>query len=276
MLEYPELHTIASQMQADLLGKTVTDGVMVKTNNNLFMGAHEPERYAELKGGVVTGVELHAPEVYIALNNGNGIVIGQCGGKLLLHAPGAKLPTHNICFTFQDGSCLTYTMMLWSLGIYVRTHEEWQQRKADIDQTHLQPLDSSYDDFAAILKKFESEKMPAKTFLSKHIGGVMSTFAAEILLYAKVYPAASLHALDTDAQKRVYDTIRQILTSACELGGRVNEMDLHGAKGRYVAMAERKNIGKPCPICGHALDKTSVGGVTAFCPTCQPKPLRKK
>ena len=48
-------------------------------------------------------------------------------------------------------------------------------------------------------------------------------------------------------------------------------IDLFGNSGYYRAMAERKHIGEPCPVCGRALEKISVGGAFAHCPACQAK-----
>lgn len=112
---------------------------------------------------------------------------------------------------------------------------------------------------------------PVKTFLATNISGVMSSFAAEILLYAKIYLSVQLKKLSEEQHKRIYDSMKSVLTTACEKGGRANEVDLYGHKGKYIAMAERKHIGENCPLCGNTLGKISVGGVTAFCPNCQIK-----
>ena len=272
MLEYPELYTIAQQMQAALPGKTVTEGALVKPNGNLFMPAEAAQQYGMLQGGTVTHVTLCAPELYVALDNGQGMLFCACGGKILYHENGRLPASHTIHFTFTDGSALSYTMQLWSMGIYAVSHEDWETRKQKQAKTLFQPLEG---DFAAF-QRFaacdpEQSKTPIKVYLSKHIAGVMSTFAGEILLHAGVYPSMQLQKLDADALRRIYDSMQKVLSSACQQGGRVSETDLLGSKGRYVAMTERKHIGEPCPVCGGALDKNSTGGVTAFCPVCQQK-----
>ena len=65
--------------------------------------------------------------------------------------------------------------------------------------------------------------------------------------------------------------MKYVLTDAINKKGRCTECDLYGIKGDYIAAAERKNIGSPCPICGTVMEKNSVGGITAFCPDCQKK-----
>jgi len=271
MLEYPEIKTIVSQMQTGLIGKTVASGALRKKNNNMFMNEGHVAEYGLLNGGTVTRIECLPPEIYIMLDNGYGILFCQCGGKILLNESGAP-ENFNIVFNFTDGGSLTYTMMLFTLGVFAASHGEWQTRVRENQK--FDPLGShSFKDYMAFINnRPEGEtKKPIKTFIATNISGVMSTFAAEILLYAGIYPSAQARVLGEEQHERIYDAMKSVLTDACEKGGRVSEFDLHGHKGKYVAMAERKHIGEQCPVCGGELGKVSVGGVTAFCPNCQRK-----
>ena len=271
MLEYPEIKTIVSQMQTELIGRTVESGAMVNKNNNMFMNKDHAAKYSLLNGGVVTRIECLAPEIYIMLDNGYGILFCQCGGKILLHE--SEPPKNfNIIFNFTDGSSLTYTMMLFTLGIFAVSHDEWQNRVKGNQK--FDPLGNNlFDDYMDFInsRPDEETKKPVKTFLATNISGVMSTFAAEILLHAKVYPSVQLRKLNEEQHERIYNSMKSVLTNAYEKGGRTNELNLYGQKGNYVAMAERKHIGENCPVCGNILGKISVGGVTAFCPKCQVK-----
>jgi formamidopyrimidine-DNA glycosylase len=117
----------------------------------------------------------------------------------------------------------------------------------------------------------EDAKQAVKVYLSKHVGGVMSAFAGEILLYAGVHPSVQIGKLGAEVHARIFVAMRDVLSRAEAAGGRATEVDLFGMPGGYRAMAERKHIGEPCPVCGRALEKISVGGVIAFCPACQAK-----
>jgi len=274
MLEYPELHTISTQMRKRLVGKTVSSGALLKRNNNLFMGADESEKYALLSGGTISDIDFYAPEIYIRLDNGYGILFCQCGGKIIYHEANTKLTENQtIRFSFVDGSSISYTMKLWSLGIYAVKHEDWEARKRNYASRQFQSLaDNTFMDYVAFIHQNEEQaKMPIKVFLSKYIAGVMSSFAAEILLYAKVYPTKQLKELTEDEHHQIYNSMRQVLQAACEKGGRITEVDLFDKKGGYIAKAERKKIGSSCPLCGNTMAKITSGGVTAFCPVCQTK-----
>jgi len=271
MLEYPEIKTIASQMKTELIGKTVESGSLVKKNSNMFMAENHAEQYSLLNGGTVRHIEVLAPDIYVMLDNGYGILFCQSGGKILFNE--SKPPNnYNIIFNFTDGSSLTYTMMLFTLGIHAISHDDWRNRVQTTPK--FDPLgDNSFDDYINFInsRPDEETKKPIKTFLATNILGVMSTFAAEILLYAKIHPSVQLRKLNKAQHEHIYNSMKSVLTNAYEKGGRANEFNLYGQKGHYVAMAERKHIGENCPLCGNILGKVSVGGVTAFCPNCQIK-----
>jgi len=272
MFEYPEITTIVKQMKTELIGKTVESGELTKKNGNMFMGENDVAKYSLLSGGAVVQIDCHAPDIYIELDNGYGIMICQSGGKILYNRTKSDVPkSYNIIFTFTDGSSLTYTMSLFTLGIYAVSHEDWRNRKQSSNK--FDPFgDNSYEDYINFIKKDEmQEKTAVKLFLSNKITGIMSTFAAEILLHAGIYPSTPLNKLSESEHKRLYETMKQIITSASDQGSRISEHDLYGRKGGYTAMAERKHIGGECPVCGGVLEKNSTGGVTAYCPRCQIK-----
>ena len=271
MLQYPEIKIIVSQMQDELIDKTIVSSALVKSNSNMYMAENNAAQYHLLNGGTVQHIEMLAPDIYIMLDNGYGILICQSGGKILFNK--SKPPkNYNIIFNFTDGSSLTYTMMLHSMGFIAISHEDWRNRIKS--NTKFAPLcNNTFEDYLSFINnRLEEEiKKPIKTFLATNILGVISSFAAEILLYAKIHPSVQVRKLNKEQHKRIYDSMKSVLTNAYEKGGRVNEFNLYGQRGHYIAMAERKHIGENCPLCGNILGKITVGGVTAFCPNCQIK-----
>jgi formamidopyrimidine-DNA glycosylase len=267
MFEYPEILTIAGQMRDELIGKTVKSGKLVKKNGNMFMG---DGNYPALEGGTVTQIDCLPHDFYIRLDNGYGIWFGQGGGKILYNPAASGPPKdYNILFEFTDGSSLTYAVKLYTLGVNALPHSAWQSH---VDGNRkFDPLGGTSEEFVSFIKASGDEKTAVKIFLAKNVTGLMSTFSAEILLYAKIYPSTPAHKLDEGEIKRIHAAMKDVLTKARDMGGRVSEYDLYGKKGRYLAMAERKHIGEDCPVCASPLEKNSTGGVTAFCPNCQVK-----
>jgi formamidopyrimidine-DNA glycosylase len=272
MLEYPEIMTISDQMKNELIGKTLTGGRIEKFCGNMFMNQSESEKYALLSGGKVICIDVSAPDIYIGLDNGFGILICQSGGKILYNRTEADTPkSYNIRFDFTDGGSLTYSMMLFTLGIYAISESDWNSRKLSNSSLKLN-VTCSFNEYLSFISKNEDKAItPIKKYLAESVQGVMSTFAAEILLYAQVYPSTQLRKITREQHERIYAAMKKVLADACAKGGRTTERDLFGNHGKYTAMAERKNIGKPCPVCGTALVKFSTGGVTAGCENCQRK-----
>jgi len=71
-------------------------------------------------------------------------------------------------------------------------------------------------------------KTAIKLFLVNNMLGINSSFAAEILLYAKIYSSTQLSKLNEDEHQCVYETMRRILSAASDEGGRTSECDLNG------------------------------------------------
>lgn len=273
MLEYPESYTIARQMRETILGKTIAHGEYVHPNANIFNPEGAPDRYPNAAGGTVTDVLYHAPDIYVKLGNGYGIVFRQGGGKIRYYdAPSGEPTKYNFRFSFLDGSGLAYSVLLWSYGVDVIDHAAWDALARSTDETRYAPMAGTFEAYLAFVKDhMDDPKQPIKTYLTKNVAGIMSTFAGEILLHAGIHPSVHIGKLDDAAQERLYRAMRDVLSKACEAGGRTSEVDLYGNPGGYVAMSERKHIGEPCPLCGETLGKVSVGGVIAFCPKCQVK-----
>lgn len=272
MFEYPEINTLAKQMRKELTGKTVKSGTLVKKNGNMFMGEKDAAKYSMLAGGTIIQIDALAPEIYIKLDNGYGILIRQSGGKILYNKTPADIPKNcNIIFEFTDASNLTYTMSLFTLGFFAITHDEWRNRKQDSKK--FDPLgDNSFKNYMDFISNDAGQmKTAIKLFFSNNMLGISSSFAAEILLHAKIHPSTQLGKLNMDEHQCVYETMKRILKTACDEGGRTSEHGLYGQKGKYTAMGERKHIGESCPLCGSILEKNSVGGVTAYCSNCQRK-----
>ena len=272
MFEYPEVKTLVRQMRNELIGKKVCSGKAIKINSNMFMGKNfDDSQYDVLIGGTVIDVDSLPLDIFIKLDNGWGILIRQSGGKVLYNETPSKVPkNHNIIFNFTDNSSLTYTMSLFTLGLFAYKTEDWKMKKQS--DNRLDPLgDMPFGTFVNSIKSDDELKKPIKLFLVNHVMGISSTFAAEILLYARIHPSVQTKKLSEDDRYNISGAMRHVITAACDAGGRNSEYDLYGQKGSYTAAAERKRIGADCPLCEATLLKNSTGGVTAYCPVCQTK-----
>lgn len=270
MLEYPEILIITQQMNEVLIGKSIESGEVISKNSNLFIKETDIEQYRFLCDGVITEIDTVSPDIYIKANNGYGILICQSGGKLLYNENNNNAPKSiNIRFNFKDKSSLTYTMKLFSLGIFTISHDIWEKMKQNTDK--FDPTESLHNFQRFLISNSEFQKMQIKKFLSTHVMGIMNSLAAEILLFSGIYPSTTIKNINDEGITRIYQSMQRIVKNVMESGGKESEVDLFNHKGKYVVQTSRKRIGESCPVCGTIMEKNTAGGVTAYCCQCQKK-----
>jgi len=100
--------------------------------------------------------------------------------------------------------------------------------------------------------------------------GVGNGYLQDMLFKAKIHPRRRVVQITEAEKQALYQSIRDTLQKASELGGRDTERDLYDHPGGYVRIMDNRNAGKPCPECGMPIEKASyLGGAVYFCPKCQ-------
>ena len=65
-------------------------------------------------------------------------------------------------------------------------------------------------------------------------------------------------------------SIKSTLKEMIDEGGRSQETNLLGEKGRYHEKVSKLTLNKPCPVCGVEIEKASyMGGAIYYCNQCQ-------
>lgn len=133
--------------------------------------------------------------------------------------------------------------------------------------------DFTANDFAQRLVRRPKSGIKAVLLDQTVIAGVGNIYADEALFAAKVHPATLVKDLSKVQIKKLYESVRQVLTASIEKGGSTdrNYVDAEGKKGTYLDFAKvfRKQ-GQPCPRCGTTIEKLRVAGRgTHICPRCQ-------
>ena len=94
------------------------------------------------------------------------------------------------------------------------------------------------------------------------IAGVGNIYADEILFEAKVRPDRSVSSLSGDEIRRIHRETRRILRRAIRTA---SEPEFPSD-----FLVSRDGRGAMCKVCGHAIEKKTIGGRTAhFCSVCQ-------
>jgi formamidopyrimidine-DNA glycosylase len=279
MLELPEVLTITRQMQAELPGRRIASAVVGASPHKFAFFNRKPEEYSALLTGRTVGTVFEKSAYIVAtIEPDMALLFGDVGGRILFHKGGWTLPAkHQLFLTFDDGSMLTLSIVLWG-GLKLSPLAEIDKEIWSLKR--LVPVGDgfTYDAFQALLADpEEKETRSAKRFMISKPGlcGVGNGCLQDILFRAKIHPRRRMVSLSTDEQRALYDATRETLGLMIAQGGRASEVDLYGRIGGYETILDSKTAGTPCPVCGALIEKILyLGGAAYFCPSCQPVPAK--
>jgi formamidopyrimidine-DNA glycosylase len=202
------------------------------------------------------------------------LLMGEIGGKLLYHPPGAKLPDkYHLLIKFEDDSALSATTQMW--GAYELYEAGQEQERQYVKGMRPTPLDEAFTQqyFSKLIDELlAGEKRSVKSLLTQDqlIPGLGNSIAQDILFQARLNPRRPLSELNNQQRVNLYAAILDAVHTVIELGGRYDETDLFGKSGGYVRRIDSKSAGRACTECGSTIEKMQyLGGACYFCPSCQ-------
>lgn len=275
MFELPEYVILTRQMNATLRDKTVRRGSLGNKPHKFVWYNRTHEEFAGLTAGKHVGEAYSRGRwLFLSLEPGYVLVLGECGGRVLYHPSGAKPPeTYHLCLEFDDGSAFTATTQMWgAMELYEKGQELERQYIKDMRPT---PTDAefTFDYFSGLIDSLlAGEKRSIKGLLTQDqlIPGLGNSIAQDIMYRAHLHPHRSLADLDTTQRRALFDAIMTTVQAVIDGGGRYDETDLFGASGGYVRLMDKNAAGHPCHLCGTTVEKMQyLGGTCYFCPDCQ-------
>jgi formamidopyrimidine-DNA glycosylase len=273
MIELPEVVTLVRQITTELKGARVTSCERGNVAHRWAWYSGEPAEYGRIAVGKTVGkATAEANRIACPLEPGYVLFIGDMGGKVLLHAEGAPLPTkRHLMLGFEDGRHLTVAIQGWG-GMWLTAEGEPPPHD---DTGRVSPIDDefTYGRFKALVEDDARQgKRSVKAFMASRprISGVGNGYVQDICFNARLHPRRDLADLTGRERQRWYRATRRTLAEAIERGGRDTERDLYGEPGAYVPILDRRAKGQPCPECGATIEKIQyLGGSCYFCPECQ-------
>lgn len=275
MFELPEYLTLARQINATLVGKTIRQGTQGNSPHKFVWYNQTPQEFERLTHGkVVGGAKVQGRWLLINLEPGYRLVFGECGGKMRYHAPGTPLPEkYHLLLCFTDNSSLSLMTTMWGAMELHKAGKE--QERQYIRGMRLTPVEKDFnsDYFSAMIDELlQGPKRSVKSLLTEDqlIPGLGNSIAQDILFRSHLNPRHSLSLLTLEQRSALFqatiDTLREIM----EKGGRNDETDLFGHPGGYTRLMDSHTCGKPCPVCGEVIEKIQyLGGACYLCPHCQ-------
>ncbi|MEN6363797.1 MAG: DNA-formamidopyrimidine glycosylase family protein [Rectinema sp.] len=275
MFELPEYVTLAAQISGTLQGKVIKKGLLGNSPHKFVWYNTEPEEFASLTEGKKIGAAYSKGRwLFVPLNNGHVLVLGECGGKILYHDSLDSIPgKYHLLLTFDDATAFSAMTQMWgAMEIFKRGEELKRQYIRDMRPT---PVDSgfTFEYFSGLIDDcVKSEKRSVKGLLTQDqlIPGLGNAIAQDIMFTAKLHPKHPIASLDKGERRRLFDAIGKTLDDAIKKGGRSDEYDLFGKPGKYERILSRETVGRGCPGCGSRIERIQyLGGASCFCPECQ-------
>lgn len=275
MFELPEVLILARQINDTLQGKIVRRGQLGSSPHKFVWYNRTHTEFEALTAGKNVGnASARGKWLFIPLEPGYVLLLGEFGGKMLYHAPGSGMPgKYHLCLEFADGSLLTVMTRLWGA---IELHEGGSQHEREyIQGMCVTPVDEAftYDYFCNLIELTSQEKKRSlKSLLTQDqlIPGLGNAIAQDIQFRARLHPRRSIDELCADQSRSLYAAVVETVAEVVRQGGRYDEVDLFGKPGGYVRLMDRNTLGQPCPECGCPIQKTQyLGGACYFCPDCQ-------
>lgn len=271
MFELPECIILAHQINDTLLGKSVICGQLGNTEHKFVFYNRTHEEFEALTQGKTIGLTYAKGRwIFMPVQPGYVLLVGECGGRMLYHPPGENLPKkYHLALGFDDGSSFSITTQMWG---FMGLHDEGEEHNQEyVRGMYPTPVEESFtfDYFRSLL---EDANRSAKSLLTQDqtIPGLGNAIAQDILFNARIHPKRAIGDLDEDEQRTLYDSIINTVQAVIHQGGRYDETDLFGQKGGYVRLMDKNALDQPCPVCGSHLQKMQyLGGTCYVCPSCQ-------
>ena len=272
VIELPESHRLARQLNETILGKTIMNVYAQTTPHKFAWYFGDPEAYHDrLTGKTVGGakalgglLEIQAGDMRVVLGDGVNV---------RYFSPEQPVPPrHQLHIEFDDFSSLVCSVQMYG-GLWAFRAGENDNPYYLVAQAKPDPLSDAFDRaYFDTLYTPADEKLSLKAFLAtkQRIPGLGNGVLQDILFQAGLHPRSKMSALAKTDFDALYLAIKGTLASMTAGGGRDTERDLFGCSGNYQTVLSGKNKGKPCRVCQMPIvQEAYLGGNIYTCPVCQ-------
>lgn len=280
MPELPETETLARDLNASLVGRTIArvecphgDVLRLVTSRSISkrLAGQTVERVWRRAKAVV--IELRKLGSELGSDPNFLVVVPRFTGGLLLRAHGVPDDRYDaVRFRLIDNSTLAYrdVRRLGTLTLFSGDEFSTFDRRLG-----KEPLDPSFTPMV-LSALLTSSQQPVKKILmdQRRIAGVGNIYANEALWAARVDPSRAGATISEREATEIHSELVTILGRAIEARGTTfrDYRDASGNRGAFAAqLSAYGRGGEPCRRCGTRLTMTHAidGRATVFCHRCQ-------
>lgn len=266
MPELPEITARAAEMKGALVGKTITNIVVVQPKS---LNVPETDFVEALTGSKILDVTNRGKWIFVETSNGWLLFNLGMGGEILLVSRDTLPEKYRLLFDLDDGSCLSINFWWFGYAHYVPSAElesHPMTAKLGPNATEINTED--------LRQMLSGRRGRIKSFLldQSKIAGIGNAYIHDILFLARLHPLRTIDTLDNSDIERLARAIHDGLQPAVDKGGAFYEVNLHGKKGGFtkddILIGYRE--GEPCPQCGTKIEIIKTGSNKSYiCPNCQ-------
>jgi formamidopyrimidine-DNA glycosylase len=268
MPELPDLEYIVSVLNGTLQGRRI---LRVRVKNPIVLRMAIAGTVQELCAGRAFGTcSRHGHFLLLPVGDAYALVVNpMLVGRFRICAPGAR-DEGGLCLAFglDDGEELRYLDDKRMGKVYL-VPAGGHRAVPGFDAVGVEPLspDFTQDRLRGLV---DSRRDQVRAFLldKSAVAAIGNAYADEILWAARLHPKTGCSGLADEDIGRLYEAIRDVLSSAVrEVARRAEPIEVKVRD--FLRVRNRK--GQPCPACGATIRVEGVRGHDAFyCPICQP------
>jgi len=283
MPELPEVETLRRDLEARVIGRTITSCYVAPDTPQLVQLVSPAEFCRQLCGRRIDGFRRRGKYLIVDLDDGRTWVIHRrMSGNVLYRRPSDPLDDYvRAVFGLDDGYELRWTD-LRKFGTM------WLVEDATIVMETLgpEPLDAAFTP-TVLSERARKRTAPIKSVILDQtvLAGMGNLYTDEALHYAKIHPLRPANKLTKRDYERLHAGILEALRMGIDGRGSTlgttlrDHVNLDGAPGRNQETVKAYGReGEPClNNCGGIMRRIKVGGRSSvFCSKCQPAPRTRR
>lgn len=266
MPELPEVEVTRRRLERELVGKSFTRVAVrvAKLRQSVL-----PELAIILPGLTLRGILRRGK--YLLFDCGSGwllIHLGMTGFLQLLRGTPSPGKHDHLDFVFDDDLLLRFhDPRKFGIVTWLTADPVLHPLLAGIGPEPLtDAFSGSYLHEVALNRKIAIKQLIMN---SSVVAGVGNIYANEALFRAHILPERAAGTLTPVECAKLATAIRQVLEESIAMGS-THRVTAGTVAYHPLALKVYGRGGKPCPVCGAALDETRLGNrSTVFCRTCQ-------
>lgn len=273
MPELPEVQTVASELDARLVGRTIA-GVEVLWDRTV--GHPAPAEFAAaLPGHRVERVDRRAKYIMIELSGDDALVAHlRMTGRITVEPAAAPRDPHTRLVLALDGDDEARFADTRKFGRFYYVPAGAAMPLPSFAELGPEPL---AEDFTPVLlaARVAARKGNVKAALldQRLVAGLGNIYVDEALWRAHIHPRRTMQSLAPEEVEGLHEAIVHVLRRAIDSGGTTfsDYRTTWGREGGYQGeLSVFRKTGAPCPRCGAPVERDVVAGRgTHYCPTCQ-------